>query len=80
MTNITFEETLSMIKGGKTLELMFCLSGPLYSRHELSFSNGKIRDFSYVDSSVTMHSIKRYRRSFYGKLFDRRAVQLSEER
>lgn len=77
---ITFDEVLKKIKSGKTVELVFRLMGSLISRHELSFEDGKIRDFSYVDSTTSYTSVKQYRKGFYGKMFDQKRVELSEER
>ncbi len=76
---ITFEEALKKLKEGKRLELKFRLCGFLFSRHELSLENGKITDFSYVDSSTTTCSISKYKQGFYGEAFKKKAVFLEEE-
>ena len=76
---ITFDEALIKLKEGKRLELKFILCGFLFSRHELSLDDGKITDFSYVDSSTTTCSINKYKRGFYGKAFKQKTVILEEE-
>ncbi|TAK54028.1 MAG: hypothetical protein EPO24_13605 [Bacteroidetes bacterium] len=76
---ISLEEALTKLKEGKRLELKFYLAGGLFSRHELSLDNGMIVDFSYVDDSTTMTTIKEYKRGFYGRAFKKQHVQLEEE-
>ena len=76
---ITFSEVITKLKAGKILELKFNLIGGLYSRHQLSYDDGFIRDESFVDGSVSKTTIARYKKSFYGKAFNKNAVQLIEE-
>jgi hypothetical protein len=75
---ITFNEVLTHLEQGKTVELKFHLNYGLYSRHELSLANGKIEDFSYVDDSTSTYTVKQYKRSFHGNAFKKNAVDLEE--
>lgn len=74
----SFYHVLAFIKEGKRVELKFRLNAFVFSRHELSWANGKIQDFSYVDDSTTNYTIKQYQRSFYGKMFNRKRVKIEE--
>ncbi len=77
---ITFDEAIRKLKAGKILELKFQLRGGLFSRHELSMERSRIIDQSWVDDSTTSYTVKQYQKSFYGKAFQKLAVELSEER
>ena len=76
---ITFQEAIRKLKDGIILELKFNLISGLYSRHQLSYDDGFIRDESFVDGSVSKITIAKYKKSFYGKAFNKNAVQLIEE-
>jgi hypothetical protein len=75
---ITFKEVLALLKQGKSVELKFHLNGCLFSRHTLTLVDGKIEDESGVDDSTSIYTIDSYRRSFHGRAFKRKAVELSE--
>ena len=75
----TFEEVLAKLKSGKAVELKFCLNFGIYSRHLLSLKDGSIIDESFVDGSVSNTTIAEYKNSFYGKAFNKNAVQLIKE-
>lgn len=75
---VTFEKVLHLLKQGKSVELKFYLSMGLFSRHELTLVDGKIEDFSYVDSSLTTYTIHEYKHSFHGKAFISNAVEIEE--
>ena len=74
----TFEEVLQLLQSGKSVELKFHLNSIMFSRHELFLVDGKIEDFSYVDNSTTTYSVSEYRRSFYGKAFNKSTVEIDE--
>ena len=74
----TFDEVLQLIKSGKSVELKFYLSMGLFSRHELSLEDGKIEDFSFIDSSLSTYTIEEYKQSFHGKAFISNAVEIEE--
>ena len=75
----TLDEVMRKIKSGVTVELRFYLAGGLlFSVHDLWFEDGKIYDFSYVDSSENFYTEKQYRYSFYGKAFKKHSVKLME--
>ena len=74
----TFEKVLSLLRQGKSVELKIYLVGGLFGRHLLSLEGGKIRDFSYVDDSTNICSIKEYKASFYGKAFRKKCVKIDE--
>lgn len=74
----TFEEVLKLLKEGKSVELKIFLVDGLFGRHLLSLEDDKIQDFSYVDDSTNIYSIKEYKASFYGKAFQRKAVKIDE--
>lgn len=76
---ITFKEVIQKLKTGKQLLLKFNLCGGLFSQHELTFHRGLIHDHSFVDDSDTRYTVKQYHKSFYGKAFTQKAVQLLEE-
>jgi len=76
---ITFNEMLQHLKQGKTVELKFNLNFGVYSRHRLRLRRGIIVDHSFVDNSVTRTSAKAYRRGFYGKAFNKHAIELLKE-
>lgn len=74
----TFEEVLALLKKGKSVELRIHLCSILFSRHELNLVDGKIEDFSYVDDSTNIYSIKEYKASYYGKAFRKKCVKIEE--
>lgn len=75
----TLDEVMNIIKSGQTVELHFYLAGGLlFSVHDLWFEDGKIYDFSYVDSSEYSYTERQYRSSFYGKAFKKNSVKLME--
>ena len=74
----TFDEVLALLKKGKSVELKFHLNGFLFSRHTLTLVDGKIEDESAVDGSTSTYSIENYKRSFHGRAFRSKAVELSE--
>ena len=76
---ITFDEVVAKLKAGKSIELKFNLNGGVYSRHLLSLDDGILTDESFVDGSITNTTVARYKKSFYGKAFNKNAVQLLEE-
>ncbi len=75
---ITFNEVLAHLEKGKAVELKFSINYGLFSRHELSFVDGRIEDYSYVDGATTIYTIKQYKKSFHGRAFEKGAVQLEE--
>ena len=74
----TFIDVLQLLQSGKSVELKFYLSFGLFSRHELSLVDGKIEDFSFVDSSLSTYTIEEYKQSFHGKAFISNAVEIEE--
>ena len=74
----TFDEVLKLLRQGKSVELKFFFNYGLFSRHELSFCKNKIEDFSFVDESTTNYTIAKYKNSFYGKAFLKKAVMIEE--
>jgi hypothetical protein len=75
---ITLDEVIKKIKSGATLQLRFYLAGGLFSVHELWFDDGRIFDFSYVDSTESSWTEKQYRSSFYATAFIKHSVKLME--
>ena len=73
---VKFNEVLAHLEAGKTVELRFQLNYGVFSIHELSLVDGKIEDFSHVDSSTSRYTINDYRKSFHGKAFEKGAVQI----
>ena len=76
---ITLERVIKKLMAGKHIELRFQLNYGIYSRHLLSYDDGFIRDESFVDGSITKTTIPKYKKSFYGKAFTKKAVRLIEE-
>lgn len=74
----SFDEVLKLLKESKSVELKFYLSFGIFSRHELTLIDGKIEDFSYVDSSLATYTIEEYKKSFHGKAFFSNAVEIEE--
>ena len=74
----TFDEVLALLRKGKSVELKFHLNGFLFSRHTLTLVDGKIEDESSVDGSTSVYTIESYKRSFHGRAFRCKAVELSE--
>jgi hypothetical protein len=74
----TFNEVITLLRQGKSVELKFHLNGFLFSRHTLTLVDGKIEDESAVDGSTSTYTIESYKRSFHGKAFQANAVELSE--
>jgi len=75
---ITFNEVMQYLKQGKSVELKFHLNSFLFSRHTLTLVDGKIEDDSSVDDSTSTYTIGEYKKSFHGKAFRCKAVELSE--
>ncbi len=74
----TINDILQLLHSGKSVELKFYLTMGVFSRHELSLVDGKIEDFSYVDSSLSTYTIEEYKNSFHGKAFISNAVEIEE--
>ncbi len=74
----TFEKVLSLLNQEKSVELKIYLVSGLFGRHLLSLEDDKIKDFSYVDDSTNIYSIKEYKASFYGKAFQKKCVKIEE--
>jgi hypothetical protein len=75
---LSFNEVLALLRKGKSVELKFHLNSLLFSRHTLTLVDGKIEDESGVDGSTSVYTIESYKRSFHGRAFKAKAVELSE--
>jgi len=74
----TFDDVLTLLKNGKSVELKFQFNSLLFSRHTLTLVDGKIEDESSVDGSTSIYTINSYKRSFHGRAFRASYVELSE--